>query len=85
MWAGGIFGVLVGAAFIWVPGFGPLIVAGSLGSMLIGGVEGAMAGAVVTGVLGWLVGLGIAREYVGKYEEAVKAGKYLIIAHAPRT
>jgi hypothetical protein len=31
-WVGGIFGLLVGAAFLWVPGVGPLIVAGSLAS-----------------------------------------------------
>ena len=27
-WMGGFFGLLVGAAFIWVPGAGPLFVAG---------------------------------------------------------
>src|SRR5215470_9043751 len=29
-WVGGIFGLLTGAALMWVPGVGPLIVAGSL-------------------------------------------------------
>ena len=43
-----------------------------------------MAGAAVSGVLGWLVGLGIGREHIRKYEEAVKAGKYLVIAHGPK-
>ena len=43
-WVGGIFGLLVGAAFLWVPGVGPLVVAGSLASMLLGGIEGAVAG-----------------------------------------
>ena len=33
------------AAFIWVPGFGPLIAAGSLAAVLIGGVDGAAVGA----------------------------------------
>jgi hypothetical protein len=32
-WLGGLFGLLAGAAFIWVPGFGPLIVAGSLAAV----------------------------------------------------
>src|SRR6516165_10041158 len=53
-WVGGIFGLLVGAAFLWVPGIGPVIAAGSLSTALLGGVEGAVAGAAVTGVLGWL-------------------------------
>jgi hypothetical protein len=80
-WVGGIFGLLVGAAFLWVPGVGPLIVAGSLGSALLGGVEGAVAGAAVTGVFGWLASIGISKEHILKYEESVKAGKYLVIAH----
>lgn len=82
-WAGGIFGLLLGAAFIWVPGFGPLIVAGPLSAALMGGVEGAVVGAAVTGALGWLVGLGISLEHVHKYEAAIKAGKFLVLVHAP--
>jgi hypothetical protein len=80
-WVGGIFGLLVGAAFLWVPGVGPLIVAGSLSSALLGGVEGAVAGAAISGTFGWLAGLGISKQHILKYEESVKAGKYLVIAH----
>jgi hypothetical protein len=80
-WVGGIFGALVGAAFLWVPGVGPLIVAGSLASALMGGLEGAAAGAAVTGTLGWLVSPGISKQHILKYDENVKAGKCLIIAH----
>jgi hypothetical protein len=80
-WVGGIFGLLVGAAFLWVPGVGPLIVAGSLSSALLGGVEGAVAGAAFSGLLGWLASLGISKQHILKYEESVKAGKYLVIAH----
>ncbi len=80
-WMGGIFGMLVGAAFIWVPGVGPLIVAGSLAAAVLGGVEGAAAGAAISGALGWLVSLGISKEHILKYEESVRAGKYLVIAH----
>jgi hypothetical protein len=80
-WVGGIFGLLVGAAFLWVPGIGPVIAAGSLSTALLGGVEGAVAGAAVTGVLGWLVSLGISKNHILKYEESIKAGKNLVIAH----
>jgi hypothetical protein len=80
-WVGGIFGLLVGAAFLWVPGVGPLVVAGSLAAVLLGGAEGAVAGAAASGLLGWLIGLGISREKILKYEEAVRAGKYLVVAH----
>jgi hypothetical protein len=80
-WVGGIFGLLVGAAFLWVPGFGPLLVAGSFASMLVGGMEGAAAGAAGGGLLGSLVGWGVSKQHVLKYEEELKAGKYLLIAH----
>jgi hypothetical protein len=80
-WVGGIFGTLMGAAFLWVPGVGPLIVAGSLASALLGGIEGAVAGAAFTGTLGWLASLGISKQHIIKYEESIRAGKYLLIAH----
>lgn len=80
-WMGGLFGVLLGAAFIWVPGFGPLVVAGPLAASLIGGVEGAIAGAAGGGLLGVLFGWGISKEHILKYEEIVKGGKYLVIAN----
>ncbi|MGC8780866.1 MAG: general stress protein [Anaerolineae bacterium] len=80
-WVGGLFGLLVGAAFIWVPGFGPLLVAGPFAAMLLGGVEGVMAGAASGGLLGALVGWGVSKQHILKYEEHLKGGKYLVIAH----
>jgi hypothetical protein len=80
-WMGGLFGILVGAAFMWVPGFGPLLVAGPLAAMLVGGIEGALAGAAGGGLMGALVGWGVSRKHILKYEEHVKGGKYLVIAH----
>jgi uncharacterized membrane protein len=80
-WVGGIFGLLVGAAFLWVPGVGPIIVAGSLASGLLGGLEGALAGAALGGILSGLSAWGISKQHILKYEEVVKAGKFLVIAH----
>ena len=80
-WVGGIFGLLVGAAFMFVPGVGPVIVAGSFASALLGGVEGAVAGAALGGILSGLAAWGISKQQILKYEEVVKAGKFLVIAH----
>lgn len=80
-WTGGLFGLLMGAAFIWVPGFGPLLVAGAFAAVLLGSVEGAAVGALSGGVLGALAGWGVSKQHILKYEEQLKAGKYLIIAH----
>jgi hypothetical protein len=44
---GSLWGILLGAAFFWVPGFGPLAVAGPIVGMLAGGLEGpAVAGGI---------------------------------------
>lgn len=80
-WMGGLFGALVGAAFIWVPGVGPAIVAGSLATALLGGVEGALAGSAMGGILSGLAAWGISKQQILKYEETVKAGSYLLVAH----
>lgn len=80
-WFGGIVGLLVGAAFLWVPGVGPLIVAGPLSVALLGGLEGAAVGAGAGGLLGALMGWGVSKRHVLKYEDRVKAGNYLVIAH----
>ncbi|KIE58581.1 permease [Methylacidiphilum kamchatkense Kam1] len=78
-WVGGLFGILVGAAFVWVPGFGPLIVAGPLSAALLGGLEGLVAGGVAGAALGFLSGLGIEKKHILKFEEHLKAGKYLLV------
>ncbi|WP_048809976.1 general stress protein [Candidatus Methylacidiphilum infernorum] len=78
-WVGGLFGVLVGAAFVWVPGFGPLIVAGPLSAALLGGLEGMVAGGIAGAALGFLSGLGIEKKHILKFEEHLKAGKYLLV------
>ncbi|MBX0328441.1 hypothetical protein K2Z83_12215 [Oscillochloris sp. ZM17-4] len=80
-WTGGLFGILMGAAFIWVPGFGPLLVAGAFAGVLLGGIEGAAVGAATGGALGALAGWGVSKQHILKYEEQLKAGKYLVIAH----
>ena len=80
-WIGGIFGLLVGAALIWVPGFGPLLVAGPLAAMILGGVEGATVGVAGGGLLGALIGFGVSREHILKYEDHLRGGSYLVIAH----
>jgi hypothetical protein len=80
-WVGGILGFLVGAALLWIPGVGPVVVAGSLASMLLGGIEGAVAGSALGGILSGLAAWGISKQHILKYEEVVKGGKYLVIAH----
>lgn len=80
-WTGGIFGLLTGAAFLFVPGFGPLIVAGPLAAALLGGVQGAAVGGIAGGGIGAVIGHFVHKRHIPKYEQSVKAGSYLLVAH----
>jgi hypothetical protein len=77
-WSGGLFGLLIGAAFLIVPGVGPVVIAGPLAAALLGGAEGALGGAAFGGLMGALVGLGVSKDKAIRYESEVKAGKFLV-------
>jgi hypothetical protein len=78
---GGLWGLLLGAAFFWIPGVGPLAVAGPFAHLLVTGLEGAMLGGGVGALGGALTGLGLTKESVIKYETRLRADNFLIIAH----
>ena len=80
-WAGGLFGLLTGAAFIWIPGVGPLLIIGRLAAVLLASLEGALLGAAGGGLLGALVNCGVADQHVPHYEAQLTHGKCLVIAH----
>ncbi len=81
-WWGGLFGILVGAAFLWIPGVGPLVVAGPLATSFLGMLEGAALGSASGGLVGALLGFGLSRDRALKYESVVRAGHYLVLVHA---
>lgn len=78
---GGLWGLLFGAAFFWIPGFGPIAAAGPFVHVLVTGIEGAavVGGLGVVGAA--LAGLGVPRKTIVKYEKQLRANKYLLIAH----
>ncbi len=77
---GGMFGLLVGAAFLVLPGVGPIVVAGPLAAALLAGIEGALAGTALGSLAGALVGWGVPKDRALKYETQVKGGKFLVVA-----
>jgi hypothetical protein len=84
-WTGGIFGLLVGAAFLVMPGVGAVVVAGPLTAAILGGIEGAVAGAAFGGLAGALAGLGVSKDKAIRYESQVKAGKFLVTLRGDTT
>ena len=80
-WVGGLLSLLIGSAFLWIPGFGPLLVLGRLAALLLIGVEGALVGVATGSFLGALANWGIAEEHILDYERQVQSGKHLVIAY----
>jgi uncharacterized membrane protein len=78
---GSLWGLLFGSAFFIIPGFGPLVIAGSFVSAIVGAIEGAaLVGGI--GALGAaLFSIGIPKDSIVEYETALKADKYVMIAH----
>lgn len=78
---GGLAGLLFGSAFLFIPVVGHVVVLGPLVSWIANG----LAGAVVTGGLSAfgaaLYSLGIPKDSILEYETALKADRFLLIAH----
>ncbi len=78
---GGIWGWLFGSAFFFVPGIGPLLVAGPLVGWIVGALEGAaiLGGISALGAGFW--SMGIPENSIVQYETDIKSGKFVVIAH----
>ena len=78
---GGFWGLLFGSAFFWVPGIGPLVVAGPLVTWIVGALEGAVVTGGLTALGAGLYSIGIPKNSVLQYETEVKNGRLLLVAH----
>jgi hypothetical protein len=78
---GGLWGLLAGAAFLIIPGVGPVVIAGPVAAWVIGALEGAIFVGGVSALGAGLVSLGIPKDKVLKYESSIRAGKFLLISH----
>ncbi len=78
---GGFWGLLFGAAFFWVPAVGPVLVGGPLVAWIVAGLENAALVGGLSALGAGLYSIGIPKDSVVEYEAAVKAGKYVVVAH----
>jgi hypothetical protein len=78
---GGVWGLFFGSAFFWVPGLGPLLVAGPLVSWIVGALEGAVVVGGLSAIGASLFSLGIPKDSILQYEIDLKAGKFVLLAH----
>ncbi len=78
---GGFWGLLVGSAFLWVPGLGLIVVVGPLVLWIVAALEGVAVGGGLTAVGAALYSLGIPRDRILAYENSLRANRFLVIAH----
>ncbi len=78
---GGLWGMLFGSAFFWIPTVGPLLVAGPLVGWIVTALEGAAVVGGVSAIGAALYSAGIPKNSVLKYETALKTGSYVLVAH----
>ena len=78
---GGLWGLLFGSAFFWVPGIGQLLVAGPLVIWIVGALEGAVVTGGLTALGAGLYSIGIPKNSIVQYETEVKNGKLLLVVH----
>jgi len=78
---GGLWGLLFGAAFFLVPGIGPVLVAGPVAASIVAALEGAVVVGGLSAIGAGLYSIGIPKDSILQYEVALKADKFLLIAH----
>ena len=78
---GGLWGLFFGGLFLTVPILGHVIVLGYLAATLVTGIESAALVGGVSAVGAALYGLGVPKDSVLQYETAVKADRFLVMAH----
>ena len=77
---GSIWGLLIGSAFFFIPGIGPLLVAGPLVCSILGAFDGALLTGGTSVLGGGLFSLGVPENMVLQYEAEVISGKCMLLA-----
>ncbi len=70
---GGLFGLLLGAPLLAIPGIGLMLIGGPLAM--------GITGAIVGGFLGSMAGWGVSEDHVAEYEKQVTEGAVLIVVN----
>ena len=78
---GGLWGLLFGSAFFWIPGLGPILLAGPLITWVVAALEGAVVVGGLSAFGAGLLSIGIPKDSIIQYETALTAGKFVLIAN----
>jgi hypothetical protein len=80
---GGLWSLFFGGVFLTIPVIGHIMVLGHLAAMVIAAIEGAVLVGGLSAIGAALYGIGIPKDSVIRYEEAIKADGFLVVAHGP--
>jgi hypothetical protein len=78
---GGLWGLFFGGLFMVIPGVGHVMVLGYLAAMAITAVENAVVVGGLSALGAALYSIGVPKDSVIKYEGALKADSFLVMAH----
>jgi hypothetical protein len=78
---GGLFGLLYGSALFAIPGIGHIIILWPLAGGILGALEGAAVGGGLSALGAALYSIGVPKRSATKYEGAIKADQFIVIAH----
>lgn len=78
---GGLWGILFGSAFFMIPGMGQIVAFGPVVGWILSALESAVVVGGLSALGAGLYSIGIPKDSILKYEKAVKADKFLVIAH----
>lgn len=76
-WFGGLFGLLLGMGFFFIPVIGPVFILGPFAGLVAGAIGGAGVGALTSG----LISLGIPQDQAVKYQTRIQSGEFLVVVH----
>ena len=77
---GSLWGLLLGSALFWMPGFGLIGVGGPFIHVVVAALEGAAIGGGLSAIGAALAGWGVPDNRIIKYETRLKSNEYLLIA-----
>ena len=80
---GGLWSLFFGGLMLTMPVVGPIMVLGHLAGMVFAGIEGAVVIGGLTALGAALYGIGIPKDSVIQYEEALKTDGFLVVAQGP--
>ncbi len=82
---GGLWGLFLGGLFMTIPVIGHVVVLGYLAATVISAVESAVVVGGLSALGAALAGIGVPKDSVLKYETAVKADGFLVMAHGSQS